>query len=245
MNKKVAQDIAFGTGFWSIIIVIGFVLINSIIMPYISGQYKETVIVPDVTDLTADEAEALLVSKGLNFSWQSEGQYSATITKGSVMLQTPIANKVVKENRTISLKVSKGLREVIIPELRGKSRRQAEISLHQLGLKIGEAVRSSHSLIPWGVIIRTEPASKSLITIGSQVNLVISAARKSGTRVLPNVVGLSYHKAEQILDSLEFTIGDTTMVSDTTKLPLTILNQQPRSGEYLKKNTQIHLTIAQ
>ncbi len=214
-------------------------------MPYVSGQYKETVFVPDVTGLTADEAEALLHSKGLKFSWHSEGQYSATIAKGAVMLQTPIADKKVKENRTISLKVSKGLREVIIPELRGKSRRQAEISLHQLGLKVGETVRSSHSLIPWGVIIRTEPSSRSLITIGSQVNLVVSAARKSGTRVLPNVIGLSYHKAQQILDSLEFTVGDTTIISDTTKLPHTIVNQQPRSGEYLKKNTQIHLTIAQ
>ncbi len=214
-------------------------------MPMVSGQNKVKIIVPDVTGMTEEEAITTLSEYSLRHSWNSEGQYSATIPKGAVMLQMPVSGKEVKAGRTVRLKVSKGLREVIIPNFRGKSRRQVEISLHQLGLKVGKTIRSAHSLIPRGVIIRTIPEAQSLMTIGSTIDLVVSSSRKSGTRMLPNVIGLSYHRAAVILDSLDFIVGDKTTRIDTTSLPLTVLEQHPQSGEYLKPQSTIQLIVAE
>ena len=84
-----------------------------------------------------------------------------------------------------------------------------------------------------------------MVTIGDPVDLVVSSARKSGTLILPSVVGLSYNRAVELLDSVGFLIGEKKVVQDTSTLPLTVLDQQPRSGEYLQTNTRIDLTVAE
>jgi len=245
VKKKILTDSIYAACVWAVIIVVCLIITHTAIMPLLSGHFKQLVVVPDLTGLTEDEAVTALEDLKLHYAWHEEGQYSATIPKGAIMLQTPFAGKEVKENRTVYLKISKGLREVLIPDLRGKSKRQAEITLHQLGLKIGKSIRSAHALIPRGVVIRTEPSSNTMVTIGDPVDLVVSSARKSGTLILPSVVGLSYNRAVELLDSVGFLIGEKKVVQDTSTLPLTVLDQQPRSGEYLQTNTRIDLTVAE
>lgn len=244
MKNRVLHDFLYALFFWAIISLFGFLVIHLFVMPYISGQYTEVIVVPDVTNMSEEMAISLLIEKNLDYQWDSAGQYSATVPKGSVMLQIPQSNKEVKAGRTIRLIVSKGLREVEVPELRGQSRRQGEITLNQLGLKIGQLIQNAHPAIPKGVIIRTIPESQTVVTIGASVDLVISGSNSSPTEMLPSVIGMSYKNAVALLDSLGFAIIKTTK-SDSTSLPLTVLEQHPQSGEFLEKNSSVTIIIAE
>ena len=214
-------------------------------MPVIAGRFAKTMDVPNVVNLSVEEAEAVLKKNGLNFKWAAEGRYSNEIAANNVLIQMPVAGRTVKENRTVFLTLSKGRHEVSVPDLRGASQRQAEISLQRLELLLGSKIEGAHSEIPRGVVIRTEPEAGKKIRIGSRVNLVISSGNSHGKVLLPNLREMSLDKAKEIIESLDLKIGEITIVQREDKLPNTVLELSPKSGEYLEIGTAINLMVAE
>lgn len=246
MIKKILQmPFIYALLFWIAIGSLGFLAVDKIVMPILAGRFKATVAIPDVVGKPGTEAEQALGQVDLLFKWDTTGRYSAEIPAGSVLIQLPEAGRTVKKGRTVHLIVSKGLREVQIPELRGRSQRQAEISLHRLGLVQGKIIPGAHASIPRGVVIRTEPAAGTLVRVNQQVDVVISSGEISGKVQLPSLVGLSLENARTKVLELGFALGAVARQASEKELPNTILSQYPRSGEYLERGTAIDFVAAE
>jgi len=235
----------FAVAFWVFVLILAAIAINWFAMPVIAGRFANTMTVPNVVDLPAEEAEKVLKKVGLNYKWAKEGRYSFEIAANNVMIQIPEAGRTVKENRTIFLTISKGRQEVIVPDLRGTSQRQAEISLQRLELVLGAKIEGAHAEIPKGVVIRTEPEAGKKVRIGSRVDIVISSGNSDGKVLLPNLREMSLDKAKETIQSLGFKVGEITTVPHDNKLPNTVLDLNPKPGEYLEEGTVIHLTVAE
>jgi len=201
--------------------------------------------VPNVVNLPADEAETTLHNAGLNVKWAKDGRYSGEVAANHVLLQMPRTGRTVKENRTILLTLSKGRQEVSVPDLRGASQRQAEISLQRLELLLGSKIEGAHSEIPRGVVIRTEPEAGKRVRIGSKVNIIISSGNSSGKILLPNLREMSLSRAQAVIDSLGFKLGNVISIELGDKLPNTVLELNPKPGEYLEAGSSIDLTVAE
>jgi serine/threonine-protein kinase len=236
---------AFAVVFWIIAAIAIAIFINWVAMPAIAGKFTNTMPVPNVVNMPAAEAEAALQNAGLNFRWAKEGRYSGEIAANNVLLQMPAAGRTVKERRTVLLTLSKGRQEVSIPDLRGVSQRQAEISLQRLELLLGSKIEGAHADIPKGVVIRTEPEAGKRVRIGSHVDIIISSGKSSGKVLLPNLKEMSLNSAKAILDSLGFELGEVTTKLVEHKLPNTVLEITPKPGEYLESGTTINLTVAE
>jgi len=221
------------------------IIANWIIMPIIAGRTTKTMLVPNVVDLSAEKADSVLKNAGLNVKWAKEGRYSGEITANHVLIQMPGANRTVKENRTVFLTLSKGRQEVSVPDLRGVSPRQAEISLQRLELLPGAKIEGAHSAIPRGVVIRTEPEAGKKVRVGSRVDIIISSGNSSGKILLPNLREMSLNRAIAVIDSLGFKLGGVITIQLEDKLPNTVLELSPRPGEYLEIGTEIDLTVAE
>ncbi len=230
--------------FWFLVLGVVAVLFDSGIMPVVAGHWKGLEQVPAVMGKSSSEAEKILHDADLKWVWSAEGRYSSQVPAGHVLIQVPGPGRTVKEGRTILLTVSKGQREVTIPDLRGKSLRQAEISLNRLGLMQGKSIESPHANIPRGVVIRTEPSAGRMVRMGEKVDIVISVGSRGGQAMLPGLLDLSMDKAFHILDSLELKVGVVTRKNGSGKLPNTVLEQSPRSGEYLAPGSKVDLTVA-
>lgn len=235
----------FAFVFWVLAVPTIAVVTNWVVMPVASGRFTKTLPVPNVVDLPASEAEAVLKKAGLNAKWAKDGRYSGDVAANNVLIQMPVAGRTVKENRTVFLTISKGRQEVEIPDLRGVSLRQAEISLQRLELVLGSRINGAHAAIPRGVVIRTEPEAKSKVRIGSQVNIVVSSGNSSGKILLPNLREMSLSRATAVIDSLGFKLGNVIFTQSEDKLPNTVLALSPMSGEYLDPETSIDLTVAE
>jgi len=223
------------------IVVIG----NWVIMPIISGRFVETMAVPNVVDLEAAAAEATLAKAGLKAKWAKEGRYSSDIAANHVLIQMPAAGRTVKENRTVFLTLSKGRQEVVVPDLRGVSPRQAEIYLQRLELLPGAKIEGAHSAIPRGVVIRSEPDAGQKVRVGSKIDIIISSGNSSGKILLPNLRDMSLSRATAIIDSLGFKVGQIVPMQLEDKLPNTVLEMSPKPGEYLDSGMEINLTVAE
>ncbi|MCL2101067.1 MAG: PASTA domain-containing protein [Fibromonadales bacterium] len=235
----------FAIVFWVFAVPAIAAVINWVVMPVTAGRLTKTLPVPNVVDLSADEAEAVLKRAGLNAKWAKEGRYSSEIAANNVLIQMPIAGRTVKESRTVFLTLSKGRQEVQIPDLRGVSLRQAEISLQRLELVLGSKIEGAHTAIPRGVVIRTEPEAGSKARIGSRVNIIVSSGNSSGKVLLPNLREMSLGRAMAVIDSLGLTLGNVTNMPSEDKLPNTVLTLNPMPGEYLEPGTTIDLTVAE
>ena len=161
-----------------------------------------------------------------------------------VLVQMPAAGRVAKLGRTVKLTRSLGIREVEIPDLRGKSQKQAEISLTRAGLVQGEIVKGAHASIPRGVVIRTDPMAGNKVRLGDTVKVVISAGVTTGKVMLPSFEGEMMDNVYPKLEQLGFRVGKIKRVKgETGEMSGTVLETAPKEGDYLKPDTKIDFVI--
>ena len=161
-----------------------------------------------------------------------------------MLVQMPAAGRTAKLGRTVKLTRSLGVREVEIPDLRGKSQKQAEISLTRAGLVQGEIVKGAHASIPRGVVIRTEPMAGNKVRMGDTVKVVISAGVTTGKVMLPSFEGEIMDNVYPKLEKLGFRVGKIKRVKgENGEMSGTVLETAPKEGDYLKPDTKIDFVI--
>ena len=227
LNKFLAflkkSPIAKALCIWIVLLILLALATDKLIMPVFSGHFTSTGAVPNLEGMTQEAAEAALTEAGFKFEWLEEGRYSSQIPEGLVLVQMPAAGRTAKLGRTVKLTKSLGLREVKIPDLRGKSQKQAEISLTRAGLvQAGKKAR-----------------------IGDTVKVVISAGVTTGKVLLPDFTGQVIDNVYPKLEKLGFKVGDIKRVkAENGEAPGTILETAPKHGDYLPPDTKIDFAIA-
>lgn len=199
-------------------------------MPYVAGKFKGTVHVPPLVSLPPEQAKAILDKNGLIYMLDSTGDYSADVAAGKILTQYPETGTEVKKGRRIWVKISKGLKSVEMPSLRGLSLRQAEITLQQLGLKVGRVREVRNSAIPSGAVIGTSPAAKAILEKGREVNIELSQGSDAAPSGMPSLVGMSLSQAKSEIRKLDLSLGNLTYKKDPKSLPNTVLSQSPSAG---------------
>lgn len=104
-----------------------------------STNHNQKIEVPDLAKLSLIAVEEKLDEIDLRFVILDSANYNPDYPKYSVIEQIPKAGKFVKEDRKIYLTLNpKGYKELKIPEVVGRTRRQAEPTLLAMGFKIGK-----------------------------------------------------------------------------------------------------------
>jgi len=231
---------------WVVILFLLAFFVDKIVMPIFAGKLTRTEIVPALEGMDRAAAEAALAEAGFKTEWLEEGRYSAQVPAGMVLVQMPKAGREAKVGRTVKLTPSLGLREVVIPDLRGTSQKQASISLSRAGLVQGEIVKGAHASIPRGVVIRTIPGAGDKVRIGDTVKVVISAGATKGKILLPNFEGVPLDDVYAKLETLGFVVGKIKRIKDPEDrgyAPGTVLETSPKYGDYLPPDTKINFVI--
>ncbi|MDC7998519.1 PASTA domain-containing protein [Gilvibacter sediminis] len=105
----------------------------------VSTNHDQQIQVPDLAKMTLDEANSALSELDLRWEILDTTNYNPEYPKQSIIEQLPKAGSMVKENRTIYLTVNRSdYRSLPIPNVVGRTRRQAEPTLISLGFKIGK-----------------------------------------------------------------------------------------------------------
>ena len=102
-----------------------------------AGKETVTINVPDVTNMTEDDARDLIKSKGFYVGTVTE-EASDEISAGKVIRQTPSGGSPAEEGTTIDLVISTGNDKTTVPNLLGLSKNRAIDKLEAAGLELGE-----------------------------------------------------------------------------------------------------------
>lgn len=217
-------------------------LIDRVIMPVVV-HWGEARAVPDLTDLSLKEAEAISTKKGLTLQVLAE-VHDPTKPPGTILSQIPPPNTRVREGRIVKITVSKGGKTVLVPKLEGISIRQAELLLVHEGLELGEVSWTSSGSFPEDVVIASTPLSGTSVPHGMFINLRVSLGIKPDTVVVPDLLGMNLEESKKILREIGLGLGKTKFKVNNDFLPGTILRQSLKPGKRIERGSKINLEVS-
>jgi len=125
----------------SIIMMVFIILILIFILTKwlnVTTHHDEKIIVPNLDKVELSQVINKLDSLHLKAVVLDSTRFNPNYPKLSVIEQNPFAGDFVKENRKIYLTINpSGYRDVIIPDIFGKTSRLAIIELKNIGLRVG------------------------------------------------------------------------------------------------------------
>ncbi|MBP1765481.1 MAG: prkC [Firmicutes bacterium] len=225
--------------------IIALLLIGFIFGAFLSfGKFwsSNEVVVPDVVGKQVDDAKTMLVSQNLRVSIAST--YHDKVPAGRVISQTPEAGSQVKEQRTITLTVSKGIEAINVPDLKGMSRRDAELQLKNSGLLLGTVSEQFIADIPAGMVGGQTPKPGSQVNKGSVVDIVLSKGTGPRKIAMPDLRGVSQTALAGQLDNLKLKIGTITEAPSDRYSPGTVSAQNPAPGTEVQEGSAVDFTVA-
>ena len=203
-----------------------------------SAATAETVNVPDVKNLTQDEAERKLHDLGLELRVRERPH--ADIERGRVIRTEPGPNSSVPKGTEISLVVSSGKEITEVPDLTGKNTSEAAQLLKEAGLSLNNRVKEEPSdSVPEGQITEQSPAQGSQVSKGTKVTITVSTGPQE-VRV-PVVTGQDVEGARSNLESSGFTVIVNEV--DSTEPEGKVLSVSDE-GSHLREGSEVTLTVS-
>ena len=147
---------------------------GSTVQVYISSG-KGDISVPSVIGDSEEEAKAKLEAAG--FDVETRSDYSDSVEKGKVMIQTPEADTKGKEGDTVTITISLGTETIDVPDVTNKSQSAAQSTLENSGLSAGSISEEPSDTVKKGNVISSDPAAGTKVNKGAKVNLVISTGK--------------------------------------------------------------------
>lgn len=198
------------------------------------------VTVPDVTGKQLTLARQILEDQHLRVTVAET--YDASVPVGIVVSQTPEAGMTVKEERTVTIYVSKGGEEIEMPNLRGLTKADAIAKLEQMGLRLGSAYET-YSDEDSGTVISQDPRSGSRISKGQSVDITVSKGQKVKKVAVPDVKGVPLDRARALLESSGLKVGSTAEET-STQAAGTVISQSPSAGAEMEAGSVVRLTVS-
>ncbi|MDD6128747.1 MAG: Stk1 family PASTA domain-containing Ser/Thr kinase [Veillonellaceae bacterium] len=207
------------------------------------GKFWSTneVVVPDVVGKQMTLARQILEDKKLRVNVAET--YSADVPPGQVVSQTPEAGSKVKEERLVTIYVSKGGEELTMPDLQGLSKSEAEAKLQKMGLKLG-TVYEKNSDEEAGTVISQDPKAGSKISKGQEVDIIVSKGPKTKKVSVPTVTGATFENAQNALTARGLSVGSVTK-QQSSQAAGTVISQSVAGGSEVEAGTSVDLVIAE
>ncbi|MFC2460457.1 MAG: Stk1 family PASTA domain-containing Ser/Thr kinase [Selenomonas noxia] len=196
--------------------------------------------VPDVTGKQMTLARQILEDQHLRVTVAET--YDASVPVGVVVSQTPEAGTIVKEERAITIYVSKGGEELEMPNLRGLNQSDAIDKLQQMGLRLGSAYET-FSDEDSGTVISQDPRSGTRISKGQTVDITVSKGQKIKKVSVPDVKGVPVDRARTIIEGSSLSVGGTSE-QESTQAAGTVVSQSPAAGTEVDAGSSVRLVVS-
>ena len=188
------------------------------------------VAVPDLTGLTADQANQRLIGAGFT-AGPVVNRSDNTVPAGVVVSWTGQGQEIPKGS-AIGLVVSTGKPTVVVPDVHGETFAQAQAALTAVGLGAVEVDQFNDA--PAGQVVGTTPANPAVAVVGSPVTVTVSKGPDLVT--VPNVVKLGVQTATASLESAGLSV---VAVVGSPDRPVSLTS--PAGGARVKRGSPVRL----
>ncbi len=217
--------------------VVVLLIVGSMVFLNLVTQHDKVYIVPDFSNMTVEEAEAVAAQEGMRVE-VSDSVFVKRMRKGAVRDQNPAPGSQVKEGRRILLTINAmNSKKVTMPDLIGLSMRQALAELQSRGLILGRLIYVE-DLATNNVLKQLERnfeiAPGTSVETDTVIDLVVGLNPDTeASTYIPDVIGKKYltavdavHKQSLNVRSLRF---DATVETFEDSLNAVVYRQTPEA----------------
>lgn len=237
--KKILIKLLKYAVYISIPLIAVVITLDLFVLPWLVDA--PTLKVPNVIGQNKEVAIKLLSDAKLN-PIEEGYKFDERFNKDEVLFQKPASGTVVKENRRVYIWISGGEALIKMPELKGKSLRDAMLTVENYELSLGE-VESVRSEFPADIIVDQDIEPGTDIQRGTEVNLKVSVGPRVGMVRVPNVLGKSLTQAKRILKRNSLEVGNLYYQVSNDLNPNTVISQIPGEDTIVKVGSTIDLTL--
>ena len=243
-DKTLERANKISTGFIigavAVLVIAGIIGLGAL-LGWFSGDSEE-IKVPNFVGRTFEEAQALAQETGLEIA-RGEDVYSPDQEEGKITSQNPTADSVVSPGKLITVYVSKGKKDGVVPKIVGMDYKGASEYLKTFGFELG-IVKTESSTLPENVIIEQSVEEGSTASKGTKIDVTVSDGKGKETVKMPNLIGKTPDEANAIIDTEGLKLGDATYEETTTTAQNLIFWQQYPEGTELEKGTAVSYKVS-
>ncbi len=162
--------------------------------------------------------------------------------EGQIITHEPLAGMTVKTPVRVTVQVSKGAKEVTVPNVVGYEIAEAKKVLSKEGLKFKENLVFDET-VEEGLIIKQSPIANASAVAGDIITLTVSKGKDDEMIDMINLVGLTEAKAKAAVSEAELTIG-AIIRKESDKAEGTVIEQSIPEGSQISKKTAINITVS-
>ncbi len=224
-----------------VLFVLIFVATLVITLTVINSSSPKDVQIPNVVNLTQEEAKQRIEQLKLKFAYKEE--YSADVEAGHVISQDPqyINNYSVKEGSTVTVVISKGMEKTKVPKVIGMEYSKAESALTEAGLEV-EKVEETSQKVEAGYVISQEIDANTEVQKGTKIKIHVSTGTGIKKVTVTSVIGKSSEEAKKILTDLKLEVN-VVEDEDTSKSDGVVLKQSVDPGTSIEEGSAITITV--
>ncbi len=198
---------------------------------------------PDVSGMSQQDASDELTAKGLTVSPDIVAEANPEFESGTVIRTDPPAGQEVQQGDVVTLVVSLGAGEVIVPSTNGLTQVAAKALLEGEGYGFVVTIANEASdTVPAGSATRTDPAASAVVKTGDPITLYISTG--PAPVIVPPLEGLSETAARgKLLDAglVASVVYQNVPAGDPSAGR--VISATPSSGESVPKGSTVVLKV--
>ena len=158
---------------------------------------SDEITVPNFVGKTLEEATAEAEEKGLVIQ-EGDLVFSPDQEEGCIASQNPASGSKVTEGKVITVNISKGKKDGVVPKIEGMDYDEAKEYLESFGFKMGPGV-TVDSPLPKGIIVSQSVPYGTQAKSGTEINVEISNGKGKEMVKVPNLIGRTPDEANSLL----------------------------------------------
>ena len=223
---------------WALTALVLLLIAGAAVAAYLLTRPKQD-LVPKVTGEPVNVARTVLQNSGFQVAPPIDVPHPQAA--GTVFAESPTAGSRADRGSTITLTVSSGPGNAIVPNLEGDTVPAARVALRKAGLTAGRIVPRPSAAFAKGQVTGTDPRVATPVAHGQAVTLFVSSG---APRVLiPDVTGENATQAAATLGKDGFTVNSTSQPSSTVT-PGDVISQSPRGGTRAANGATVTIVVA-
>jgi beta-lactam-binding protein with PASTA domain len=236
MIAKIAKFTALGLAFLLVAGASAYLTLTLII------KSEDTVIVPNLVG--KDVVSALEILTDLQLNTKVNGsEYNQRFPKNHVTFQEPEAGSEIKKDRDVRIILSRGAKNILMPNIVTLSDQQARMIIEENGLNRGQLSHTYSNSVEKDHVIVQVPTAGTMITRGAKVNILVSLGPRPVKYVMPDLSDHSFEQAVLMIENANLTVGNIRSQFDKLKTRNSILLQDPPAGYSVIVNSPVNLVI--
>jgi beta-lactam-binding protein with PASTA domain len=205
----------------------------------IVARSAQTATVPNVVGMTSDEAAKSLSDAGFTAKPVS---VESDADKGTVVDQSPKAGATAATGSEVTVMVSAGKQQTLVPNVVGKTEEDATSTLTAAGYK-AQTKSEYNEKVEKGLVASQSPAGGTAADAGTTVTIVVSQGKNPNVTV-PDVVGMTQDDATSALTAAGYKVKVQTSYDEKVEKGL-VVSQSPAGGTAADAGTTVTILVSQ